>query len=57
MAVGFPIALLRKGVSGAHHPRGRDALQHAVEIAGNNNMEVIYGDTDSIMVASGSDDS
>ena len=36
--------------------RGRDALQHAVEIAGNNNMEVIYGDTDSIMVASGSDD-
>ena len=25
--------------------RGRDALQHAVEIAGNNNMEVIYGDT------------
>lgn len=36
--------------------RGRDALQHAVEIAGNNNMEVIYGDTDSVMVHSGSDD-
>ncbi|KAL1526185.1 hypothetical protein AB1Y20_014913 [Prymnesium parvum] len=36
--------------------RGRDALQHAVEIAGNNNMEVIYGDTDSVMVYSGRDD-
>lgn len=36
--------------------RGRDALQHAVEIAGNNNMEVIYGDTDSVMVHSGSED-
>jgi len=36
--------------------RGRDALQHAVEIAGNNNMEVIYGDTDSVMVHSGTDE-
>ena len=33
--------------------RGRDALQHAVEIAQNNNAEVIYGDTDSVMIHSG----
>jgi DNA polymerase alpha subunit A len=36
--------------------RGRDALQHAVEMAANNNMEVIYGDTDSVMVHSATDD-
>ena len=36
--------------------RGRDALMHAVEMAANNNLEVIYGDTDSVMVYSGSDD-
>lgn len=36
--------------------RGRDALMHAVEMAGNNNLEVIYGDTDSIMVHSNTDD-
>jgi DNA polymerase alpha subunit A len=36
--------------------RGRDALMHAVEIANNNSMEVIYGDTDSIMVHSMTDD-
>tara|TARA_B110001452_G_scaffold84451_1_gene69051 strand:+ start:98 stop:2755 length:2658 start_codon:yes stop_codon:yes gene_type:complete len=33
--------------------RGRDALQHAVEIAQSNNAEVIYGDTDSVMIHSG----
>ena len=36
--------------------RGRDALQHAVDIATNQNMEVIYGDTDSVMVHSATDD-
>ena len=36
--------------------RGRDALMHAVEMAGNNNLEVIYGDTDSIMVHSNTND-
>lgn len=36
--------------------RGRDALQHAVEIANNNSLEVIYGDTDSIMVHSNTED-
>ena len=36
--------------------RGRDALQHACEIAANNSLEVIYGDTDSIMVHSTTDD-
>ena len=28
--------------------RGRDALQHACEMAENQHMEVIYGDTDSV---------
>jgi len=36
--------------------RGRDALQHAVEIANSNSLEVIYGDTDSIMVHSNTED-
>ena len=36
--------------------RGRDALQHACEMAANQNMEVIYGDTDSVMVNSSTDD-
>lgn len=36
--------------------RGRDALMHAVEMASANNLEVIYGDTDSVMVYSGSED-
>ena len=36
--------------------RGRDALTHACEMANNNNMEVIYGDTDSVMVYSGTED-
>jgi DNA polymerase alpha subunit A len=36
--------------------RGRDALMHAVEMSANNNLEVIYGDTDSIMVYSGTED-
>jgi len=36
--------------------RGRDALMHAVEMAANNNLEVIYGDTDSIMVHSNTND-
>ena len=35
--------------------RGRDALMHAVEIAQGANMDVIYGDTDSIMVYSATD--
>jgi len=35
--------------------RGRDALMHACEIANNNNAEVIYGDTDSVMIHSGTD--
>ena len=35
--------------------RGRDALTHACEIANNNNAEVIYGDTDSVMIHSATD--
>jgi DNA polymerase alpha subunit A len=36
--------------------RGRDALQHACEMAENQHMEVIYGDTDSVMIHSATDD-
>lgn len=36
--------------------QGREILQSTVDLVGNLNLEVIYGDTDSIMINTGSDD-
>ena len=36
--------------------QGREILQSTVDLVSNLNLEVIYGDTDSIMINTGSDD-